>query len=170
MGRFQAWFRGGGDVEGVEEDRLRALVVAGRQALAYGRAQDAALLFGRAILADPADTAAREGLNEAAVAERETERSFHAQPAAVLDEDTPGALAVAASDSAERALPPRRTQDWARRAFLASCAIALTGAGLGTLWNWQRLIDRLARPPAPASQGAPRLGDAKARAAQGERP
>jgi hypothetical protein len=56
-----------------------------------------------------------------------------------------------------------------RRAFVVLCAAAMTSFGVGVASSWERLVDRLARTPAPSFSPGPGPSQPSAAPTEGER-
>jgi hypothetical protein len=148
--------------------RARDLRAEGRALLDGGRFREAAFVFGRLLLLDPGDTAARADYETACRSEAEAERlrSLGEQPgvpAAESTEELRAAAAAPAPGGAGRPPRPREARServprrarWSRRALVAAWATAFALLSAGVASSWETIITSLVRAPEPAAHAAP---------------
>jgi len=148
--------------------RARDLRAEGRALLDGGRFREAAFVFGRLLLLDPGDAAARADYDAACRSEAEAERlrSLGEQPgvpAAENRDDQKAAAAALPPGGAGRPPRPRearpvrlpRRARWSRQALVAAWATAFALLGAGVASSWEALITSLVRAPEPAAHAAP---------------
>jgi hypothetical protein len=147
-----------------QDRRLEDLLAEGAEALRHGQPGHAADVFGRALLLDPRNVAARDGAAQAHAAVEEAQRLRESEPAEAGPGPARGAFVEGRRGEGAGGRfpwpsePQGRSQRWAWSRLVVAAGWT-AGFGLlatGVASSWENLVVSLERTPMPhAEPGAP---------------